>query len=106
LPTFGNVYATFTRGCGCHVAGKGGLDMSTQELAYTNLVGVRSVACPDYSRVAAHDPEHSVLLQSLSYGDLGQCKPPTMPKGDSATMMSAADLQLVEAWIAAGAPND
>jgi hypothetical protein len=106
-PTFSNVYATFTRGCGCHVkADKGGLDMTSQESAYTSLVGVPSVACPAFERVTASDPEHSLLLQSLSHSAMGDCTPPAMPKGTTATMMSADDLQLVEAWIAAGAPNN
>ena len=105
-PTFTNVYATFTRGCACHVAGKGGLDMSSQDLAHTNLVGIDSVACPTFQRVVAADPENSLLLKSLSHTAMGDCTPPAMPKGASATMMSTADLQLVEAWIAAGALND
>lgn len=102
--TFTEVYEAFKIGCGCHIAGGGGIDMTTKLLAYQNLVEVASKSCPGELRVTTADPERSVLMHTLDHSTLGSCAPPTMPR--KADKWPDADLERVRAWIAAGALDD
>jgi hypothetical protein len=108
-PSFKNdIVPTFSAQCVfCHVTGaeNAGLNLSRKE-AYRNLVSTRSTES-DLMRVAPGDPEKSYLMHKLrgtqlSVGGSGA----SMPRVDSAQLMNAAQLQLIEKWISAGAPNN
>jgi hypothetical protein len=114
-PTFTNVYnALFSvsgvGGCyGCH----GGLAnpalngnfamLSDQATTYKALVSAPSSeasVCKDMTRVTPADPMKSLLYLKLS--GMQPCGMP-MPPG---TPISAEIVELIEAWIAAGAKDD
>lgn len=105
-PTFTNVYTTvIARNCSCHItpAGAGGLVMSSQAVAFGNLVGTSAQAggmC-DGLRVAPGSPADSVIYRKVSGENLCGDR---MPRGRG--MLPSADVDLIERWIAAGAPND
>lgn len=97
----GDIQPIWDQSCGssCHgESGLGGLDLRPGE-SHANLVNVIS---PTYSvaRVVPADPEGSVLYNKIvdtgTYGGL-------MPPGGPA--LSSADIELIRAWILAGAPN-
>jgi hypothetical protein len=103
--TFTQVYGLIMAGCGCHVTGtSGGLSMANKMTAYTNLVGVNSMACSGQKRVVASDPTNSVLFHALDRSMLGSCNVPTMPAGMN--KWAQADIDKVKAWIMAGAMNN
>jgi len=127
-PTFTNVYADVigVRCTGCHKPGGSGvtlgnLDMSTQSLAYTNLVdvpasgtaaGTSGVTCaslsPPMSRVAPSNAAASLLFNkvfSKFAGTQPACGSP-MPLPATAPPISQAQVDLIEAWITAGAANN
>jgi hypothetical protein len=127
-PTFTNVYTNVlgARCSSCHRpggsgAGTGMLDMSTAPLAYAGLVGVPAagtaggssgVTCaslaPSQLRVSAGNPDASLLLNKVATKLTGQpslCGSP-MPVPATATPVTQAQVDLIRAWIAAGAPND
>jgi hypothetical protein len=127
-PTFTNVYATVigVRCTGCHRPGGGGftvggLDMSTQAAAYANLVGVAAagtgvgtsgVTCgslaPGLLRVRPGDSAQSLLHAKVSAKVLG-IQPPCgspMPTPATAAPLTQAQVDLIKAWIDAGALND
>ena len=124
--TFTNVYANVigARCTGCHRPGASGvtvgmLDMSTQAAAYTNLVGVASagtgagtsgITCASIAmpRVAAGNATGSLLFNKVSskvVGMLAACGSP-MPLPATATPLTQAQVDLIAAWIGAGAMND
>jgi hypothetical protein len=103
--TFTQVYGLIMTGCGCHVTGtSGGLSMANKMTAFTNLVGVNSMACSGQKRVVANDPANSVLFHSVERTMLGSCNVPQMPAGMA--KWSQADIDKVKAWIMAGAMNN
>ena len=127
-PTFANVYANIigARCTGCHKPGgsgvtTGGLDMSTQALAYADLVevpaagtgaGTSGVTCgslaPGLLRVSPGDAPDSLLVNKLSSklaGLLAECGSP-MPLPATGAPVTQAQLDLVTAWINAGALDD
>ncbi|HEX3762536.1 MAG TPA: c-type cytochrome [Kofleriaceae bacterium] len=127
-PTFTNVYATIIgqRCTGCHRPGGSGvtvgmLDMSTQAAAFTNLVGVNAqgigagtsgVTCasvmPPLARVAPGDASDSLLFNKV-HSKLAGTNPPCgspMPLPATATPLTQAEVDLISAWITAGAHND
>jgi hypothetical protein len=97
------------------------LDMSTAAAAYTNLVGVNAagigagtsgVTCASLSppavRVLANDAANSLLinkLQSKISGTLAACGSP-MPLPATGAPLRQSEVDLISAWIAAGAPNN
>jgi polyvinyl alcohol dehydrogenase (cytochrome) len=97
----------------CHsAAAAGGLDMSTKDAAYRNLVSVRALGtsaagggqnCADSGlmRVAPRDPAGSLLVQKLEHTQ--SCGAP-MP--GATVKLPAAQLEQVRAWITSGAAND
>ena len=124
-PTFTNVYANIigARCTGCHKPGgsgvtTGGLDMSTQALAYADLVGAPAagtgagtsgVTCgslaPGLLRVSPDDAADSLIFNKLSSklaGVLAECGSP-MPLPATGAPVTQAQLDLVAAWINAGA---
>jgi len=127
-PTFTNVYSTIlgVRCTGCHRPGGGGvtvgmLDLSTAAAAYTNLVGVNAsgigagtsgVTCaslnPAQVRVVANDAAASLLinkLQSKISGTLANCGSP-MPLPATGAPLRQSEVDLISAWIGAGALNN
>ena len=96
----GEIQPIFTASCGCHGGGQPAQGMSLAEgSAFAALVGVASAQQPGVLRVEAGAPEASYLLSKL------QADPPVgerMPVGGSLT---AAQIELINAWIAAGAPE-
>jgi hypothetical protein len=126
-PTFTNVYSEVlgARCTGCHRPGGPGvtaglLDLSTQAIAYTSLVGVAAagtaagtsgIACnalsPAAMRVVAGDADASILydkVQSKVEGVQPECGS-VMPPGAGAAL-TAPQISLLAAWIDAGALDD
>ena len=126
-PTFTNVYANVlaARCISCHRPGGSGvnagqLDLSTQADAYANLVGVISAgtgagtsgvtcAAAAVPRVAAGNSAGSLLFNKVNSklppGTLPVCGSP-MPLPGSASPLTQAQVDLIAAWIDAGALND
>ncbi len=124
-PTFTNVYSTIisARCVSCHRPGgpgvtTGQLDMSTQAAAHTNLVGVAAqgtgagtsmVTCASASltRVVPGDASTSLLYNKTHAKLVGTLAPcgSVMPPGSSAAL-TAAQVDLIAAWINGGASND
>jgi hypothetical protein len=106
--SFAAVYPIIAVSCGvssCHMAGKLP-DLSTMEIAYTQLVGMPaqrgscgSDAGMPRIRVVAGDPAASLLMDKLEH---------TMPSCGSvmprAGMLPQESVEIFRAWIAAGAP--
>jgi hypothetical protein len=103
-----DVQPIFTTSCtnqACHGSSrpKEGLDL-TAGAAYENLVNVPSGQCGDLLRVAPGDLGESYLMRKLT-GDRSGCfsgqqmPSPTNP-------LPAAEIDIVGAWIEAGAAND
>ncbi len=110
-PTFTEVYTSViaASSCvGCHNAtvNAGNLDMSTQALAYMNLVGKAAsgplCASSGEERVVISQPSQSLLVSKIS-ATTPLCGA-EMPQGGP--FLSATQVALVTDWIAAGAPND
>ena len=125
-PTFTNVYANVigARCTGCHRPGSGGvtvgmLDMSTQAVAYAALVNVPSagtgtgssgVTCASVAmpRVSPADATGSLLYNKVASklaGVMPACGSP-MPLPTAAAPLTQAQVDLIGAWIGAGALND
>jgi len=92
-----------TFGCpSCHVGGTppAGLNLSDEDTAYDNLVGVTSTECgASHLRVTAGDPDTSYVINKLEGVEL--CAGQRMPRGGP--FMSDAQIAVVRAWITAGA---
>ena len=112
-PTLANVHGQVLQGCtaaACH--GDAGpaenLVVTTPAQAHMNMVGIPSLQNPALSLVEPGDPDGSYLLAKLSGVGMAE-KSSTggpsvrMPIGFPATC--DARLSLVQAWIAAGAPD-
>ena len=107
--TFTAVYAIFMTNCAgstCHLSrAAGGLSMTDKMTAYTNLVGVDSSSCRGEKRVVAGDPDKSELFHTLDRTQIGMCsRTPRMPEGKA--KLAQADIDVIKAWIQAGAMND
>ncbi len=119
-PTFTNVWtevilANHCQSSECHGSGAGGLVMTSQTTAYSNLVGIQAAGmCPEggddlscscgasgETRVVADHPEQSLIVEKIS-GDpsCGTHMPPT------GAPVTAEQITLVTNWISAGAKND
>jgi hypothetical protein len=80
-------YASNCTGEGCHNPGiQMGLDLSTQPNGYASV----------QAKLVPGDPERSTIVMKLESGEMPRTRP----------AMPSADLALIKAWIAAGAPND
>ncbi|MEZ4407019.1 MAG: hypothetical protein R3A52_11140 [Polyangiales bacterium] len=104
-PTFTAVYAIITARCvSCH-GGSGGLNMSTRAMAHANLVGASAAgsACGSsgLTRVVAGDASRSLLYEKVSGTPSCGVR---MPR--NVTALTAAQIETIRAWIAAGARND
>ena len=117
--SFSALYQSLVVGTGCSTgqchsgAAAGGLDLTTQEKAYQNLVGVAamgqvppgsvapSCASSGMLRVAPGEPARSLLVAKLEHTQT--CGTP-MP--NAGTRLPDSLLQQVRAWISAGAKHD
>jgi hypothetical protein len=88
-------------GMGCHggVLPQDGLDLESGA-GYAGLVGVASEQCGDRLLVEPGQPDTSYLLDKMLGVDM--CMGTRMPKG--AMPYSAAQIDLITAWICQGAP--
>jgi cellulose 1,4-beta-cellobiosidase len=108
--SFATVYAMVLQGnCATHHSGatpSGGLDLSTEATAYTNLTmgsssATYEVGCNE-KYVVAKSPTTSLLYQKVAGGASLPAKcGAQMPKGGTALI--AADVTLIEDWIQGGA---
>ncbi len=96
--------AIFTPRCsGCHSGPTGpalpaGMDMSSADATFNNLVGVPSNQEPGLNRVTAGDPSNSYLVQKLEgTASTGQ----RMPAGGP--FLDQAEIDDIRQWIADGA---
>lgn len=104
-PTFDAVYALITDSCnGCHALGDGGLTTKTRDGAYTGLVNASARQCSGWKRVVPNQPDRSVLYLAITRTSVSGCDPRDMPPGG--TKWSQENIDLVKAWILAGAPNN
>jgi hypothetical protein len=80
-------YASNCMGSPCHNPGTAkGVDLSTQAKGYTTIKG----------KLVVGNPGASSLVSQLSSGRMPQARP----------QMPTADLNVIKAWIMAGAPNN
>lgn len=92
-----------TAGCHSRAASVAGIDLSTNEAAYAVLTG-RVCGAPVHAEDAPGNyvfpfaPERSRLLYLLR-GDETQIMPPDLP-------LPNVEIDMIEGWIAAGAPCD
>lgn len=104
-PTFTDVYAIVQTSCRpCHTQPpfEANLDMSSQAMAYSSLVGVTAV-CGGGSntRVIPNDATNSLLWRKLTGVNLcGEMMPRRM------TMLPSSQITTIEQWINAGALNN
>ena len=106
-PTLDEIQANvFTPTCsvsGCHTGPMGGtlpggMDLTSADASFTNLVGVPSIQVPELSRVEAGDPDNSYLVQKLE-GTASEGE--QMPFGG--TPLDQAVIDDIRQWIAEGA---
>ena len=112
-PAFSEVYSTIISGrcLPCHSSGGGfmfgKLDMSSEQAAYTNLVGVKaaggSCIMSNLTRVVPGSAATSLMFNKVN-AKLKQIVPPcgdTMP--DDQTVLDQTQVDLIETWINDGA---
>jgi hypothetical protein len=86
----------------CHGSVAGGWSVKEdKDQTYAQLVGPDSSQCSGLKRVTAGDPEKSALYLKLRGGFAGICTGNKMPP--SGGIVTAAQLETVRSWIAAGA---
>lgn len=98
--------SVFTPSCavsGCHTGPTSnslpsGMDLSTADASFTNLVDVTSIQQPTLSRVAAGDPANSYLVQKVEGTAASGSR---MPLGGGA--LDQAVIDDIRQWIADGA---
>jgi mono/diheme cytochrome c family protein len=104
-PTLDDIQAAvFTPTCavsGCHTGPAGGIlpsgmDLTSADASFANLVGIASLQQAALSRVAAGDPDNSYLIQKIE-GNAGA----RMPLGGAA--LDPAVIADIRQWIADGA---
>jgi hypothetical protein len=104
-----DIQPIFTANCalsGCHAppSPQLGQNLSAGN-AYASIVNVTSVEVPTLARVEPFDPESSYLVHKIqgTFPGVGGSGG-RMPLGQGA--LPDADIQLIRAWIADGAPNN
>ncbi len=90
----------------CHGAPGGGLDLSSEDMAYWSLTGppAGTPACGAFLRVVPGHPDHSVLwlrVRPMALEPSGEACLPKMPHGSQG--LDGATAALVEDWILQGA---
>jgi hypothetical protein len=86
---------------GCHTGPAGGtlpagMDLTSADASFANLVGIASLQQPSLSRVGAGDPDNSYLIQKIE-GNAGS----RMPLGG--TPLDQAVIDDIRQWISDGA---
>lgn len=113
--TFSAVYEILSGRClGCHGATspRGGLDLSTQSVAYGELTtpgDAQGGMCANGTRkrVVANEPEQSLLLQKLKHTqDCGGPMPAAPQGGSTPDPLTEEQLSVISDWISAGALDD
>jgi hypothetical protein len=109
--SFTQVFTLLTTNCAgsaCHANAMrpaDGLSFSDMATAYANLVNVDAVNCSGEKRVVPGNPDKSELVHSLQHTNVGSCtRTPRMPEGKP--QLAQSDIDVVIAWIQAGAPNN
>ena len=98
--------SVFTPNCavsGCHTGPvsaslPSGMDLSTADASFANLVGISSIQQPTLSRVAAADPDNSYLVQKIEGTAPNSTR---MPLGGG--VLDQALINDIRDWIASGA---
>jgi hypothetical protein len=98
-----SVFAPSCAVSGCHSGPSGnnlpaGMDLSTADASFSNLVGVASRQQPALSRVAASDPDNSYLVQKIEGTAASGSR---MPLGGG--VLDQALIDDIRLWIANGA---
>jgi len=106
-PTLSSIQAnTFSTTCAiapCHIAGGiAPFRLDALDQSFNNMVGVQSLHNPNKSRVAAGDVNNSYILDIVQGNGVNGA---VMPPGGN-NLLSAAQIQQLNAWIAAGAQNN
>ncbi len=107
-PTFANVDSIIFVGCSCHKAApndalNGGLSLEMGK-AYANIFEKPSIDIPAMNLITPNDPANSYLYLKVAGGFMeAGGSGVLMPPGG---MVPMDQLELLEAWINAGAPND
>jgi hypothetical protein len=112
--SFSEVYSTIigSRCVPCHSVGvgkiSGMLDMSSEDTAYSNLVGVMAagVSCgkSGLTRVVAGSAQTSLLFDKVNSKLPGHVNPACGdPMPDDATVLTQAEVDLIATWINDGA---
>ncbi len=103
--TFSSILQVLVARCAtCHAAGAE-FPRLDAEGAYAGLVGVQSLQS-SLKLVDPGAPEQSYLLYKLRGDAASVGGTPSTPMPPSDSLLEAADLAAIEAWIANGAPND
>lgn len=108
MPTFTNIFTFDFRSCRvmtCHGGGLAGLNMSSQDYAWSSLVNQppnpeRLCAQIGKQRVVPNDPDNSLLCLKLE--DSAPCGQPMPPGGQ----LSRAARARIRMWIEMGAENN
>ena len=98
-----NVFTPTCSTSGCHSGPAGGglpsgMDLSSADASFANLVGISSTQQPSLSRVAANDPDNSYLVQKVEGTAATGSQ---MPLGG--TPLDQATLDDIREWISDGA---
>jgi hypothetical protein len=98
------VYPIISANCTAHHSGatpSGGLDMSTEAKAFTNLTTGTSTEAGCTEKYVGATATASLLYQKVSGTGIPAACGAQMPKG--MTALSAADVTIIENWINGGA---
>ncbi len=100
-----NVFTPTCSTAGCHTGPSGpglpaGMDLSSEDASFTNLVDVASVQAPMTLRVAAGDSDNSYLVDKLEGTATAGSR---MPQGGP--FLDQATIDVIRLWIDSGAPR-
>ena len=105
--SFDGIYTnTLHRRCAsveCHNASKGGLTMSTVDIAYASLVNVPSQGCSPLLRVKPGSPTESALIWKLGAHYLDKCSDAGVEMPVGLPAIPASELDAINTWITNGA---
>lgn len=94
----------FAKSCAfstCHKGASPAGGLALDGPAYENLVGVAATGAPGKKRVVPGDPDNSYIVEKMTKAkpQSGEQMPPTAPLSDE-------KIEMIRAWIEAGAEND
>jgi hypothetical protein len=83
------------------------LDMSVD--AYDDIVGVMAPQLASMNHIEPGDPDSSYIWHKINNTQAGEggsgLQMPKAPTGGTATVLTQAEMDMIEAWITAGAPE-